>query len=58
MRKHQTIRETRVIPRAMVPLANGEAAHSGEAQMALNVREQSQALQVTGQPAAMGAMAG
>lgn len=57
MRKHQTMRETRVIPRAMVPLANGEAAHSGEAQIALNVREQPQALQVTGQPAAMGAMA-
>ena len=51
------MRETRVIPRAMVPLANGEAARCGEAQMALNVREQPQALQVTGQPVTMGAMA-
>ena len=50
------MRETRVIPRAMVPLANGEAARCGEAQTALNVREQQQALQVTGQPAIMGAM--
>ena len=56
MKEHQSMRETRVIPRAMVPLANGEAARCGEAQTALNVREQQQALQVTGQPATMGAM--
>lgn len=57
MKKHSLMRETRVIPRAMVPHANGEAARCGEAAVALNVREQLQSLQVTGQPAGAGAIA-
>lgn len=56
MKKHQSMRETRVVPRAMVPLANGESAHGGEAAEAQNVRQQEQSLQVTGAPAAEGAI--
>jgi len=41
----------------MVPLANGEAAHCGEADLALNVRQSEQSLQVTGNPATVGAIA-
>lgn len=51
------MREVRVVPRAMVPLANGEAAHCGEADRALNVRQSEQSLQVTGNPATVGAIA-
>lgn len=57
MKHNKPMRETRIIPRAMTPLANGEAAQCGEAECALNVREREQALQVTGQPARVGQMA-
>ncbi len=57
MKKHQTLRETRIVPRAMVPLANGESARCGEAADALNLRQCEHSLQVTGAPAAMGAIA-
>lgn len=56
MKKHN-LRETLVIPRAMVPHANGEAASVGEAILAVNVREREQSLQVTGQPAVTGTVA-
>ncbi len=51
------MREVRVVPRAMVPLANDAAAHCGEADLALNVRQSEQSLQVTGNPATVGAIA-
>ena len=53
----KTMRETRVIARAMVPLANGEAAQCGEAVLARNLRERERSLEVTGQPAVAGAIA-
>ena len=56
MKKHHSLKQTRVIPRAMVPHVNGEAARSGEAAVTLNMREQEEALQVTGQPIASGAI--
>ena len=51
--KNKTFTELRVIPRGMMPHANGEAAHAGEARMALNMRQQEQSMQVTGQPVAV-----
>lgn len=48
--KNTTMRELRVIPRGNVPHANGEAAGPGEATVTLNLREQEQSLQVTGEP--------
>lgn len=51
MKKQEKMRTLRVIARGMVPLANGEAAQSGEAVLAQNVRERESSLQVTGQPA-------
>lgn len=57
MKKKNQMSETRVVARAMVPLANGEAAQCGDAQRALNVRECEDALQVTGTPAVAGAIA-
>lgn len=48
------MKESRVIPRGMVPLANGEAAPIGTASLALNVREREQSLQVTGTPVQAG----
>ena len=46
-----------MIPRAMVPHANGEAASAGEATLAVNVREQERSLQVVGQPSQAGFIA-
>ena len=57
MKNNKKMKEIRVEPRGMVPQANGEAAQSGEAQLALNVREQASSLQVTGEPASCGAIA-
>ena len=60
MKNHKNkrnMRECRVIARGMKPLANGEAAQSGEAQLAQNVREREESLQVTGAPAVAGAVA-
>jgi hypothetical protein len=57
MKKKNQMRETRVVARAVVPLANGEAAQCGDAVQALNVRECEEALQVTGAPVAVGAIA-
>ena len=54
MKKHNAMKETRVVPRAVVPHVNGEAAHGGEAVEAVNVREHEASLQVTGQPAVAG----
>ena len=50
------MRELRVIPRGNVPHANGEAARPGEAIVNLNMREQEQSLQVTGNPVAVAAI--
>ena len=50
MKKHSTMKESRVVPQGIVPLANGEAAPVGTASLALNVREREQSLQVTGTP--------
>lgn len=58
MKKNKTqMRETRVVARAVMPLANGEAAQCGDAKQALNVRECEEALQVTGAPVTVGAIA-
>ena len=57
MKNKQKMKMTRVEPRAMVPLTNGEAATSGMARLARNVRECEQSLQVTGMPAAVGTIA-
>lgn len=46
-----------MVARACVPHVNGEAAQRGEAQSALNVREQESSLQVTGKPSTIGAIA-
>lgn len=54
MKKTHSIKETRVTPRGMMPLDNGEAAPAGAASLALNVREREQSLQVTGVPVATG----
>lgn len=54
MKKHQSMKEATVVPRGAVERVNGEAAQRGEAAVALNVREQEDALQVTGMPAATG----
>ena len=61
MNKHKTMNKPmnkpiRVIPRAMSPLANGEAAPTGAAVLAVNVREREQSLQVAGRPATVGAI--
>jgi hypothetical protein len=50
MKKQLSMKEARVIPRGLVPLANSEAASIGTASLALNVREREQSLQVTGSP--------
>lgn len=52
--KKRNFNEMQVVPRASRPLANAEAAASGLATDALNVREREQSLQVTGMPAAVG----
>ena len=57
MKRHKTMREVRVVPRAVVPLTNGEAARCGEAVEALNVRHSERSLQVTGMPARAGSIA-
>lgn len=54
--KNKTLNQLRVIPRGMVPHANGEAAIAGEARLALNMRQQEQSLQVTGHPVAVTTM--
>lgn len=54
--KDRKMRELRVIPRGHVPHANGEAARPGEAQLAQNLREREDALQVTGHPTAIAAI--
>ena len=56
MKKHH-FKEVLVVPRAMVPLENAEAAQNGQAAMAVNVREREQSLQVTGVPTAVGTVA-
>ena len=57
MNKHKkAMKETRVEPRAMLPLTNGEAASAGIAMTAVNVREQEQSLQVTGVHPVVGAI--
>ncbi len=56
MKKKHNLKETLIIPRASVPHVNGEAARRGEAQSALNVREQESSLQVAGKPTALGAI--
>ena len=57
MKKHsKQMRETRVVPRAMMPLDNGEAAPCGTAMLAVNMREREQSLQVTGMPQAVGSI--
>ncbi|MBQ9555663.1 MAG: hypothetical protein IJV05_05505 [Muribaculaceae bacterium] len=56
-KKHPTMREIRVVARGMVPLANGEAAPSGTAALALNLREREQSLQVVGDPVPAGSIA-
>ena len=48
---------TRVVARGVVPLANGEAARCGDGAVAVNVREQEESLQVTGQPVTVGSIA-
>ena len=48
------MKETLVIPQGMVPLTNGEAAPSGTALLAVNVRERERSLQVTGVPVIVG----
>lgn len=55
MKKHH-FKEALVVPRAMVPLENAEAAQNGQAAMAVNVREREQSLQVTGVPTAVGSV--
>ena len=50
------MKQTRIVPGGMVPLANGEAAPCGEAVLAHNVREQEHSLQVTGVPVAAGSI--
>lgn len=50
------MRESRIVQRCAVALANGEAAQPGQAADALNVREREDSLQVTGQPARVGQM--
>ena len=57
MKNKKNMRENRVIPRAMAPLANVEAAQCGEALLAQNLRERESALQVTGEPTATSAIA-
>lgn len=58
MKKHRKpMRETRIVARAMAPLANGEAAPSGTAIEAVNLREREQSLQVTGVPLNIGQIA-
>lgn len=57
MKKKHNLKETLVVARACVPHVNGEAAQRGEAQSALNVREQESSLQVTGKPSTIGAIA-
>ncbi len=51
------MREIRVVARGMVPLSNSEAAPSGTAAQALNLREREQSLQVVGNPVPAGSIA-
>lgn len=57
MKNKRKMRETRVVPRAVVPLVNGESAHCGDGRAAVNVRECEQSLCVTGVPATVGSVA-
>ena len=57
MKKHKSsLKEIQIVPRAMTPMANGEAAPQGNAVLAVNVREREQSLEVAGQPVAVGTM--
>ena len=56
MKNKKPMRETRVVPRAMARLANGEAAQGGQAVQAVNLRQREQSLQVTGTPVKTGEM--
>ena len=56
MNKHKLMKETRVTPVGMVPLANAEAAQCGMAALVRNMRECEDAMQVTGNPAPAGAI--
>ena len=58
MKTHKLMKETRVKPVGMVPLTNVEAAQCGMAAVARNLRERDDAMQVTGTPAAVGAIDG
>jgi len=49
-----SLSELLIVPRAITPLVNGEAARQGAALQACNVREREQSLQVTGKPIAIG----
>ena len=54
-KKHENkMQLIRVEPRAMLPVTNDESALNGTAQLAQNLRECEQSLQVTGQPAVTG----
>ena len=57
MKKKENMKTLRVVARGMVPLSNGEAAQCGTSLLAQNVRERESSLQVTGEPAVMGAIA-
>lgn len=56
MKKHLSKREERIVPAGMTLPCNGEAAHSGCASLARNVRQREQSLQVTGRPASAGSI--
>ena len=53
MKKQQAMKQTVVVPRGSVPRVNREATVTGEAAVAINVREQEDSLQVTGNPMAV-----
>ena len=55
--KHKQMKETRVKPVGIVPLANAEAAQCGMADLAQNLREREDAMQVTGTPVPSGSIA-
>ncbi len=54
MKKHKNLKELKIVPTGMTVTANGESARHGAAMLARNIREREQALQVTGQPVAVG----
>jgi len=56
MNKHKRMKEIQIVPQGTVPLTNGEAASCGQAQLAQNVREKEQSLQVTGNPVTVGSI--